>query len=52
MFTRLYGKAEYRGTGVRLSIVKKVVQNYGDCIWAESEPDNGAMFKILLPVDK
>jgi light-regulated signal transduction histidine kinase (bacteriophytochrome) len=51
VFTRLHGNAEYRGTGVGLSIVQKVVQNHGGYIWANSSPGNGAMFNVLLPAE-
>jgi hypothetical protein len=51
VFTRLHGNAEYRGSGVGLSIAQKVVQNHGGAIWAESNEGNGATFKMVFPVD-
>lgn len=50
VFTRLHGNAEFRGTGVGLSIVRKVVEHHKGHIWAESAPGAGATFNLLLPV--
>jgi light-regulated signal transduction histidine kinase (bacteriophytochrome) len=49
VFTRLHGNAEYKGTGVGLSIARKVMENHLGLIWAESEPETGASFKMLFP---
>ncbi|HYE53819.1 MAG TPA: ATP-binding protein, partial [Chitinophagaceae bacterium] len=52
VFTRLHVKSEYKGTGIGLSIVRKVIQNHHGYIWAEAQPDAGASFHILLPADQ
>jgi PAS domain S-box-containing protein len=51
VFTRLHGNAEYKGTGVGLSIVRKVVENHKGFIYAKSNPGQGATFYIGLPSD-
>lgn len=50
IFTRLHVNADYLGSGVGLSIVRKVIDNHGGVVWAESSPNKGAVFNILLPV--
>jgi len=51
IFTRLHTNAEYLGSGIGLSIVKKIINNHGGTVWAESSPNKGTVFNILLPVE-
>lgn len=52
LFQRLHGKSEYKGTGIGLSIVKKIVENHGGSITAKGEVGQGATFDIYLPVER
>ncbi|MDB5257744.1 MAG: sensor histidine kinase [Chitinophagaceae bacterium] len=49
VFQRLHGKEEYEGTGIGLSIVKKIVDNHHGIITAESEIGQGTAFHIYIP---
>jgi signal transduction histidine kinase len=49
IFQRLNSKAEYAGSGIGLSICKKIVENHHGAIFASGEPDKGAVFTVLLP---
>ena len=49
IFQRLHGREEYSGTGIGLSIVKKIVDNHNGIIVATGELNNGAIFDIYFP---
>jgi len=49
VFTRLHSNFELRGTGIGLSIVRKVIENHYGHIKAEGRPGEGASFRIFLP---
>ena len=49
IFQTLHNKDEYESTGIGLSLVQKIINNYGGKIWIESEVGKGCIFWFTLP---
>lgn len=49
VFKRLHSAGQFEGTGIGLSICKKVVERHNGYIFATGRPNEGATFTIVLP---
>jgi signal transduction histidine kinase len=49
VFQRLHSRSEYEGSGIGLSLCRKIVTRHGGSIAADSVPGQGATFMITLP---
>ena len=51
VFQRLHTQDEHNGTGIGLSLCRRIVERHGGEIWVESEPGEGTTFLFSLPRD-
>ncbi|MEM7207916.1 MAG: GAF domain-containing protein [Pseudomonadota bacterium] len=47
-FKRLHGSGEYEGTGIGLSICKKIVQVHSGSIWVDENKGGGSVFSFVV----
>lgn len=50
VFRRLHTREKYQGSGIGLSICKRIVEKQGGDIWVETKPSEGSRFHFTLPL--
>lgn len=50
LFSRLHGRGSYKGSGIGLAIVRRIMEHHGGRVRASGTPGAGACFELELPI--